>query len=390
MPPTSTTLSLFAACAPGLEAMLASEIAALGANVAAEPAPGGVAFSGDLATLYRANLELGLALKVLVRLGRFRAHNFARLERGAAAVDWAAWLPDGAPVRVRATCTKSKLYHSGAVVERVRGAVANAVSVVAPAAQGDDQADPRAFEIHARLVRDECVLSLDSSGTSLHKRGYRLETAKAPLREDLARALIKLSGWDTEAPLVDPMCGSGTLAIEAGLLARRAPPGGARHFAFTDAANFDDALWNRVRRDAAARETAAAPTLIASDRDAGAIEATARNAERAGVSVQASVAALSKSPGWAALGDIGGAVVTNPPYGARVSRGRDPLPLYQTLARLVTERSKVRLALVAADHRLVARAKLPVDRAIATDHGGKKVGLYRPSKTATPAEKEVR
>jgi len=391
----SRLLELFAACAPGLEPLLADEVTALAPEDSeVEVVPGGVSFTGSLETIYRANLELGLALKVLVRLARFRARDFSRLERESRAVRWSAWLAAGASVRVRATCSKSRLYHSGAVVQRVRDAIAQTVSIAEETSRsdgpdgspgdGDGKSSDHSgngtepIEIHARLVRDECTLSLDTSGTSLHKRGYRLATAKAPLREDLARALLVLSGWDRRCPLVDPFCGSGTLPIEASLLARNIAPGAGRTFAFFAAPSFDTAMWNRLRRDAAAREQPDGPPIFASDRDAGAIEATRANAERANVSIAAEVAALSSAPGWSEVGDAGFVAATNPPYGARIGKGRDLLPLYQSLARAVRERPAGRLALVATDDTLVRRAKLPVARALGTNHGGKKINLYRP------------
>ena len=135
-----------------------------------------------------------------------------------------------------------------------------------------------------RLFRDECTVSADASGELLHRRGYRLATAKAPLRETLAAAMLVGTGWDGSAPLIDPMCGSGTIPIEAALLARRMPPGMTRRFAFMRWPGHDRAAWERLVEQARERALPRAPApILGSDRDAGAVAASVANAERAGV-----------------------------------------------------------------------------------------------------------
>jgi putative N6-adenine-specific DNA methylase len=334
-------MELFATCAPGLEPYLERELRAL--NVAGlNVVPGGVAFSGGLPELYRANLHLRTAGRVLVRLGRFHASEFWQLHKRAARLPWEKYLRPGQPLALRATCHKSKLYHSDGVAERVAKAIGErlgqpvAWQPSAPAEDGELTANATAAQwIVIRLDHDECTISLDSSGELLHRRGYRLATAKAPLRETLAAGVLMASGWRPGQPLLDPFCGSGTLPIEAALMALAIPPGRARDFAFRHWPGYDAALFESLRGQQEAPASARLP-IGGSDRDAGAIEAARANAERAGVAasvefVQRTISAITSpaDSGW---------IVTNPPYGVRVSQNRDLRDLYAAFGRVLRER----------------------------------------------------
>ncbi len=364
---------LFVACAPGLEGLLAEEIRELeltGAKLTDEA--GGVTLvleARPLDAIARLNLELGVAAQVRWRLGRFRATRLPELVKKTSRLGWQALLTPERSLRIRASAKKSRLYHTGAIAERVRAGVADALGAAPPEA-GDDEGD--AVVVHARLVRDEVVLSVDTSGAPLHRRGYRLASAKAPLREDLARALIRASGWDAATPFVDPFCGSGTLPIEAALLARRLPPGRGRSFAF-EAFPGGPASRAAAERGAAARVAAATPPIHGSDRDAGAVHAACENAARAGVAedLTLSHAALSAAPGLALPVAPVGAVVTNPPWGARI--GGDLRALYQRLGSLLAELPEGwRVAMAAGDPRLARRVGRPLRLALQTRAGGRK------------------
>jgi putative N6-adenine-specific DNA methylase len=216
-------------------------------------------------------------------------------------------------------------------------------------------------------------VSLDATATPLHRRGYRLASAKAPLREDLAHALLLAAGFGPEQALLDPLCGSGTIAIEAAGLAAGLPPGRLRRAPLAHLALFDGEAWKR-ERDAVPPPRPHAP-IVASDRDAGAVEAARANAERAGTAAAIAFAtmALSAQP-WLAEGaehPARGLVATNPPFGRRVQAGRDLLPLYQTLGhRAQRLGAGWRVALVAHDVRLARRTGLPLQAAFTTRHGG--------------------
>ncbi len=189
-----SSLRLFVACAPGLEPLLAAEMSPLAAEV--ERVAGGVVARGDVDTVYRLNLELGLASHVLVRLADFEARTFGQLVHHTAEVPWREWLTPDVPLRLRATARSSRLFHTGAIEERVRLGIERRLdTTLRPPAPGEAHQ-----VVQARLADDRCVLSLDTSGEPLHRRGYRLAGGKAPLREDLARALVCVSGWDSREP----------------------------------------------------------------------------------------------------------------------------------------------------------------------------------------------
>lgn len=357
-------VKIFVASAPGVEELLAGEVRALGV----EPVvvAGGVEVEGDLAVLYRLGLEVGLGLRLLVRVGEVTATKFPALVRGVSGLDWAAWVAPGAAVSVKTTVAKSRLYHTGAIEQRVREGIAQRLGTE-PAAGGDG-----AVPIQVRGRGDRFTISIDAAGDLLCRRGYRLESGKAPLREDLARALVIASGWDRGSPLADPMCGSGTIAIEAALLARGMAPGAGRSFAFERAPCFDAALFQRVR--AALPSPGAAPLILASDRDAGVVEAARANAARAGVAIQIDCAPLSAAPVFEAPPAAIGAIVTNPPYGKRVRGGADLRPLYQRLGERVRGLpAGWRCAMALADRRLATVTGLSMSSRLMTDHGGSKI-----------------
>lgn len=342
MSSSTPPLALFAIVAPGLEALAAAELRALGARGVVEER-GGVRWGGDLRSLQRANLASRTVSRVVVRAARFHASSFHELERRARRVAWAQWIAPGTPVQVRVTAHKSRLYHSDAVAERL---VAAAVATGAVPGAGTPDADPfepGAQRFLARLDHDELVLSVDSSGALLHRRGYRQAVARAPLRETLAAAMLLASGYDGGAPLVDPLCGSGTIAIEGALLARRIPPGHARAFAFMRWPGFDARAWEATRGELLAGVLPHAPApIVASDRDAGAVAAARANADRAGVGADVAIRAqaLSAAAPPANDGDPGGGppgwLVTNPPYGVRV--GADVRDLHARLGQLARGR----------------------------------------------------
>jgi putative N6-adenine-specific DNA methylase len=374
--------------APSLERLAERELNALG--IGAEASTGGVNFSGGRAELYRANLHLRTASRVLVRLGGFYAAAFSELRKKASRLPWEAYLRPGQPVAIHATSHKSRLYHSDAVAERIAGAIADRLGQAPVVEKGSDEPEtPGSQLIVVRLVRDQCLISLDASGALLHQRGYRLATAKAPLRETLAAAMLLAANWDRAAPLVDPFCGAGTIAIEAALLAKNLAPGRARRFAFMDWPDFDDRLWRRLVDEAeAAAVELPAGAIYASDRDAGAIEAAQANAARAGVAaaIQFSQRAVSDleppaGPGW---------VVTNPPYGRRLDEGHDLRNLYARLGQVLRQRCPGwHLALLSSDVRLEHALGMDIDEAgrLPLLNGGVRVSLIQGRITAEPARR---
>jgi putative N6-adenine-specific DNA methylase len=378
-------LPLFAVAAPGLEALCAAELRALGMDAAAEP--GGAAWTGTVDDLHRANLWLRTATRVVVRAAAFRARTFIELERHARRVPWERWVAPGRAVRLRVTSKKSKLYHEGAIAERLLGFIEERVGGIgaASAAQGpeddaDDGGDAQLFVV--RVHRDEVTISADASGALLHLRGYRQAVAKAPLRETLGAAMLLGAGWHGGAPLLDPMCGSGTIPIEAALIARKVAPGLAaasrqpRVFAFTAWPGHEPAAWERAVAEARGAVLPSSPVPIAgSDRDAGAVEAARANAERAGVAgdvdFQVRPVSAMEPP---ATGP--GVLVCNPPYGVRVGESDALRNLYAALGRTARARCPGwTVALLAAERKLEAQVGIPFTEAFRTSNGGIPVHL---------------
>jgi len=378
--PRAERFELFAICAPGLEDVLEGEMHALGLDVGKRDI-GGVAFSGGSSALFRANLWLRTATRVVARVGDFHARLFDELERHSRRLLWSRFIASGQPVRLRVSTSKSRLYHTGAVAQRVAEAMENSTGVAPTVtSSGDDDEDAGETPlVIVRLFRDQCTVSIDTSGALLHRRGYRLATAKAPLRETLGAALLLASGWDAHTPLIDPLCGAGTIPIEGALIARRIPPGLSRGFAFMRWPSFHEPTWKKVLDEARAQMLPAAPApILGSDRDAGAIAASRENAERAGVAAdivfEEKVISRIASP----AGAPAGALVTNPPYGVRVG-DRDALRnLYAQLGTVARERFPGwRLTVLSADPRLDGQIGGAMEPVLITKNGGIAVRAMR-------------
>jgi putative N6-adenine-specific DNA methylase len=387
-------LPLFAVAPPGLEDLTRAELFALGINHP-RAVPGGVEFEGFLSHLYRVNLWSRAASRVLVRLGEFQAVAFDELRRKAADLPWEKFLRPGQPVNVRAACHKSKLYHSDAVAERVVSAIQDHLgqeSKIEPqrrnpakkSGAGDRKEEKENLasfassrlnsEVIVRIDHDYCTVSLNSSGAHLHQRGYRLQTAKAPLRETLAAALLLHASYNPTQPLLDPFCGSGTFAIEAALMARNIAPGLSRRFAFIDWANFDTREWGEQLKKARAAINDSAPIIIASDRDEGAITAAQANAKRAGVadSIQFSarpISAIEPPP-------APGLLISNLPYGNRV--GDDVRNLYAQFGKVAKEKCPGwRVGIVAGSMALAKQTRLAFGEPLMIENGGLRVPFVR-------------
>lgn len=384
---------LFAVCAPGLEPYTRQELDLLlgGAEktTLASPSPngavekpvnpspeddsGGIEFQGDLDAIYRLNLHLRTASRVLVRFSEFHAAAFSELLRKARVLAWERFISPGQPVAIRVTCHQSRLYHQAAVARELAKAIGECLGKPSPLLKFDENLETQL--IIARLVNNECALSIDSSGGLLHRRGYRLETAKAPLRETLAAAMLLASGWNAASPLLDPFCGSGTIPIEAALQAKGIPPGGQRRFAFMNWPSFNRPQWEALLSESRLRLHADIPKILASDRDAGAIEISRANAERAGVGedIEFSHRAVSAiepaGTGW---------VVTNPPYGLRVSPTHDLRNLYAQLGKVLRLKCPSwQVAILCSDLRLLQNTGLHLDTSLAWVNGGVPVRLGR-------------
>src|SRR6516165_9525113 len=239
----------FATCARGLETVLADELRALGAGDVA-PGRGGTAFAGDQALLYRANLWLRTAIRVLRPILEADVTSPDELYAAVHDLDWSQYLTPEHTLAVDANVRDSHITHSKYAALRVKDAICDQFVERVGRRPSVDVDEPM-VGLNLHVYRDHAVLSLESSGESLHKRGYRPILTRAPLNEALAAAIILLTGWKGETPLVDPMCGSGTIPIEATWIASRRPPGlTRRRFGFQGWMDFDVELWTTLRDQA--------------------------------------------------------------------------------------------------------------------------------------------
>lgn len=358
---------IFLVAIPGLERTLCEEARSRG-FASAKAIPGGVAFIGGWPGVWRANLVLRGATRVLARIGAFRVLHLAQLDKRARGVAWSGILRHDVPFRVEAACRKSRIYHSGAAAERIERAIREELG--APAA------DDAAVCIKARIDDDLCTIAVDTSGEPLHKRGFKAEINAAPMRETMASLFLRMCGYDGREPVVDPMCGSGTFVIEAAEIAAKLEPGRGRSFAFEQLATFDGAQWSKMRK--AGEPSVPKHKCYGSDRDPGAIRISQSNAARAGVSNHV---VFSDQPveELFAPDDAKGLVITNPPYGARIGDAKHLVPLYRAFGQTMMTRFKGwRVGLITSDPSLAKATALPFNKqSPPIVHGGIRVVLYQ-------------
>ncbi|KUF09320.1 THUMP domain-containing class I SAM-dependent RNA methyltransferase [Pseudoponticoccus marisrubri] len=360
------SFEIFLAGVPGLEDALRDEARDAGFE-GARAVPGGVEIRGTWETVWRANLVIRGAGRVLARIGSFRAFHLAQLDKRARKFPWAGILRPDVPLRVDVVCRNSKIYHDRAAKQRIERAITETLGAPLSAAA--------ALRVAVRIEDDLVTLSLDTSGAPLHRRGIKEAVGKAPLRETLAALFLRQCGYDGTEPVLDPMCGSGTFVLEAAEIATRRAPGRLRAFAFEELAGFDAARWEEMKAALRPRETAL--VFHGADRDDGAIRASRANAARAGVDDvcrfdRAPISALQRPEGPPGL------VMVNPPYGARIGDRKLLFSLYGTLGQVLRERfGGWRLGLVTSDGGLAKATGLPLSAGPPVAFGGLKVKLYR-------------
>ncbi len=366
---TEDEREIFLVALPGHEQPVAEEARAAGFKVTSVIS-GGVKVRGDWPEVWRANLFLRGPSRVLVRLGEFRAFHLAQLDKRSRKFPWTETLRSDVPVKVEATCRRSKIYHAKAATQRVENALTEAAGItVSPDAS---------LVLKVRIEDDLVTFSLDSSGEGLHKRGHKQGVGKAPLRETMAAMFLRQIGYDGSQAVVDPMCGSGTICIEAAEIALGMPPGRSRHFAFESLASFDPSIWTTTRAGGAVPVPEITQRFFASDRDEGAVKMATKNAQRAGIgdliSFQKHGVSELQRP------DVPpGIVLVNPPYGARIGNRKVLFSLYGALGKTLAERfGGWRVGIITSDGGLAKSTGLglkPAGPAVA--HGGLKVSLFQ-------------
>jgi putative N6-adenine-specific DNA methylase len=311
----------------GLEAVLAKELKALGA-ADIRMLKRAVSCTGDLALVYRANYELRTALRVLIPIHTFEVSNEKAYYRAVREVEWNQYLDVAGTLAVDALLSGGIFRHSQYMALLTKDAIVDYYRD-RYARRPDVNPEAPHLRVHARIHGSKCTLLLDASGDSLHKRGYRRDTVEAPLNEVLAAGMVLLSGWNDTGPFVDPMCGSGTIAIEAALLAANIPPQRSRSsFGFFRWRNFDRKLWERLKAEADARVRKPIFTLYASDKDTRARNATAINLLSAGLE---NLVQVQKMPFEKLTPpEPPGVLITNPPYDERL-RTEDIAQFYKAI-----------------------------------------------------------
>lgn len=379
------TTAAFATCPRGLEGLLYAELVGLGA-VHVRETVAGVHFAGDMALLIRACLWSRLASRVLMPLAEFDAPDAATLYAGVQTVDWSQHVDVDGTLAVDANCRQSKLDHSQFVALKVKDALVDQFRERTGARPSVDTERPD-IGLNLSLRRDRAVLSLDLSGGPLHQRGWRKVQGLAPLKENLAAALLIRAGWPQIAAdggsLVDPMCGSGTILIEGALMAGDVAPGLRRErYGFMGWKQFDAAAWRTLREEAEARAAAGmaalTPRFFGCDRDENILRSAIRNAQGAGVDhlIRFQPLELERFAHTAEMGETG-LVLTNPPYGERLETQSGLVPLYALLGSRMRTFSGWPTALITSEAQLARATGLRAEKQWKLYNGALACVLYR-------------
>ncbi|HYL24378.1 MAG TPA: THUMP domain-containing protein [Burkholderiales bacterium] len=367
---SSRTEQFFASCPRGLEPLLVRELAEL--DISAAAVPGGVAFPGGWDACYRANLWSRVASRILWRTAEFDYRDEHDLYAAVRAIDWLRHFRVERTLRVNVTAQHSPLKSLEFATLRIKDAVCDRFRDTLGKRPSVDRTTPD-VRVHAFLEAQRATLYLDTSGEPLFKRGWRAGAGEAPLRENLAAGIVLLSGWTADEVLMDPMCGAGTLLVEAAALARGRPPGAKRNFGFERLAAFDAELWERVKREHRGLERA--PQLYGSDSDPKAIAAARRNLAGAGVErwVKLEQADVLERPAPAAAG----VMVMNPPYGERMGSAEELARFYPRLGDALKQRyAGWRCYIFTADLRLPKLIRLEPSRRTPLWNGALECRLY--------------
>ncbi|MCB4812227.1 THUMP domain-containing protein [Methylovorus menthalis] len=315
----------FATCPRGLEALLAEELQQQGAR-AVQVTDGGASFGGDMAVCYRVNLHSRLATRVLLEVVRGNYASEDDLYQAALKFNWPEWFDVGRNFMVKVTGVKCPLKSLEFATLRIKDAVCDRFRQAVGSRPYIDTKEPD-VRIHAYLAAEHFQFYLDTSGDALYQRGLRRASIEAPLRENLAAGILKLSGWQPGTSLLDPMCGSGTFLLEAAMMALHIAPGSRRHFGFEKLKNFDADKWKSLRQQA---QSQAKPVtfqkIYGSDQDLRAVRVSKQNLQEAGLleAVQLSHADMVEVPPPADAGVL----VANPPYGVRIGEDEELAALY--------------------------------------------------------------
>ena len=371
-----TKFKLIATAAAGLEAVVGREIRNLGIECQVEN--GRVRFDGTVETIIETNLWLRAADRIKIVVGSFPAKTFEELFQGIFALDWENYLPFGAKFPIaKAKCVKSKLHNEPSVQAISKKAVVKKLQKHYARPEGVPLMENGAeFKIEVSILKDVATVLIDTTGSSLFKRGYRTEKGGAPIKENMAAAILLLSNWYPDKPLIDPTCGSGTFCIEAAMIGMNMAPGLHRHFAFEEWNWVDSDLVGCVRARALGQiKQDIQLDILGTDIDARMVEIAKRNAEEAGVSEQI----LFKQMRLQDLhtDKINGVIVSNPPYGERLLDDDSVTKLYQEMGQTFAPLKTWSKFILTSDEAFEAKFGSQADKKRKLYNGTLKVDLYQ-------------
>jgi putative N6-adenine-specific DNA methylase len=375
----------FATCPRGLEKLLAAELESLGAE-AISPTDGGVGFKCGAQTMYRANLQSRIASRILREAASGKYRNEDDIYRAVRAVDWTRSFDVDRTIRVNVSAIRSPLRSLDFVTLRIKDAMCDGFRQATGKRPSVDTAAPD-VRIHAFLTASEFTVYLDTSGEALFKRGYRADSGEAPIRENLAAGIVKLTGWVPHEALLDPMCGGATFLIEAAHMALGLPPGANRAFGFEKLRTHDAQLWEKIRQDALARHERVSLRIFGSDRDSRALESARSNLRAAGLedTVRLTHAdVLTVSPPADS-----GVLIMNPPYGVRMEDQDRLAAFYPKLGDALKQRfAGWRAYIFTSDLRLPKLIGLSPSKRTPLFNGALECRLYEFRMVAGPMRKQ--
>lgn len=310
----------------GLEAFVSREIKALGYETSSVE-DGRVTFWGDLTAVARANLWVRCGERILIKAGEFEARSFEDLFQGTKAIDWSQWLGKECAFPVTGFCLKSTLASMRDCQAIIKKAIVDSLSQKYNISFFEESGPT--YQIRFSIMKDRVTLMIDTTGDGLHKRGYRAVSNAAPLKETIAAAMVLLSRWKYEYPFADPLCGSGTIPIEAAMIKRNIAPGLTRSFMSESFLQYDNDIWKNARTEAEDLKRDVPLNIYASDLDPSSVEIARKNAELAGVSDAVRPTVLNVSDFYTK--DSYGTIVCNPPYGERLGDENLCRELYKTM-----------------------------------------------------------
>ena len=371
-----TKFKLIATAAAGLEAVVGREIRNLGLECQVEN--GRVRFDGTVETIIETNLWLRAADRIKIVVGSFPAKTFEELFQGVFALDWENYLPLGAKFPIaKAKCVKSKLHNEPSVQAISKKAVVKKLQKRYARPEGVPLIENGAeFKIEVSILKDVATVLIDTTGSSLFKRGYRTEKGGAPIKENMAAAILLLSNWYPDKPLIDPTCGSGTFCIEAAMIGMNMAPGLHRHFAFEEWNWVDSDLVGRVRARALGQiKQDIQLDILGTDIDARMVEIAKRNAEEAGVSEQIVFKQMRLQD--LHTDKINGVIVSNPPYGERLLDDDAVTKLYQEMGQTFASLKTWSKFILTSDEAFETKFGSQADKKRKLYNGTLKVDLYQ-------------